>query len=125
MKEPRTPDRKKGGRRAALAKESSNTKLFVAFGGIPLKNAAVAQGGTGEHMTAPALRAVKDKGVRFVCISPLRDDMPEWLDARGHIVAGSLARLPHGGATRQTFCNALQQRPGTETGRCPQLGGPT
>jgi hypothetical protein len=29
MKEPRTPDRKKGGRRAALAKESSNTKLFV------------------------------------------------------------------------------------------------
>src|SRR2546423_3018471 len=29
MKEPRTPNRKKGGRRAALAKESSNTKLFA------------------------------------------------------------------------------------------------
>src|SRR5205085_3396831 len=29
MKEPRTPNRKKGGRRAALAKESSNTKLFT------------------------------------------------------------------------------------------------
>ena len=29
MKEPRTPDRKKGGRRPALAKESSNAKLFA------------------------------------------------------------------------------------------------
>ena len=29
MKEPRTPNRKKGGRSPALAKESSNTKLFA------------------------------------------------------------------------------------------------
>jgi hypothetical protein len=29
MKEPRTPDRKKGGRRPVLAKESSNAKLFA------------------------------------------------------------------------------------------------
>jgi len=61
---------------------AEHTGLFVAFGGIPLKNSAVTGGGTGEHMTAPALRAAKDKGVRFVCVSPLRDDMPEWLEAQ-------------------------------------------
>jgi biotin/methionine sulfoxide reductase len=61
---------------------AQNTQVFVAFGGIPLKNASVNSGGTGEHMTGPALRAAKEKGVRFVCISPLRDDMPDWLDAQ-------------------------------------------
>lgn len=61
---------------------AEHTQLFVAFGGIPLKNSAVSVGGTGEHMTAGGLRAAKDRGVRFVCISPLRDDMPEWLDAQ-------------------------------------------
>ena len=61
---------------------AEHTGLFVAFGGIPLKNSAVTGGGTGEHRTAPALRAAKENGVRFVCVSPLRDDMPEWLEAQ-------------------------------------------
>jgi biotin/methionine sulfoxide reductase len=61
---------------------AEHTKLFVAFGGLPLKNAAVANGGTGAHRTAEGLRAAKGNGAKFVCISPLRDDMPAWLDAQ-------------------------------------------
>jgi biotin/methionine sulfoxide reductase len=57
-----------------------HTKLFVAFGGVPLKNAAVCAGGTGQHMVSGQLRAAQAAGTRFVLVSPQRSDLPEWLD---------------------------------------------
>jgi biotin/methionine sulfoxide reductase len=60
---------------------ATHTRLFVAFGGIPLKNAGVCGGGTGEHLVPAQLRAAHAQGTRFVLVSPQRDDMPDWLDA--------------------------------------------
>lgn len=60
---------------------AQHTRLFVAFGGVPLKNAAVCAGGTGEHLVAAQVRAAREAGTRFVLVSPQRDDLPEWTDA--------------------------------------------
>ena len=67
-----------------IAKE---TDLFVAFGGTPLKNGQISQGGTGGHVQKEAIRAASEAGVRFVNISPLRSDVmdeagAEWLALR-------------------------------------------
>jgi len=57
-----------------------HTKLFVAFGGVPLKNASVCAGGTGQHQVGGHLRAAQGAGARFVLVSPQRRDLPDWLD---------------------------------------------
>jgi len=59
-----------------------HTKLFVAFGGLNLKNAQVASGGPGQHTTEQWLREATKAGVEFVIISPLRSDAPPFLNAR-------------------------------------------
>jgi biotin/methionine sulfoxide reductase len=59
-----------------------HTKLFVAFGGLNLKNAQVASGGPGQHTTEKWLREAAAAGVEFVIFSPLRDDAPAFLNAR-------------------------------------------
>lgn len=62
-------------------------ELFVAFGGLAVKNAQVSAGGVSRHRVRAQLAAAKAAGTRFVNISPLRDDCPadlqaEWLAAR-------------------------------------------
>ena len=56
-------------------------RLMVCFGGIPLKNAQVDSGGSGQHTAEDWLQAARAAGVRFVNISPVRDDLAEFLDA--------------------------------------------
>ena len=51
---------------------TENTKLMVMFGGVPVKNAQIESGGSGEHTTQPWLRRAREAGVEFVSISPLR-----------------------------------------------------
>ncbi|MFC9788467.1 molybdopterin-dependent oxidoreductase [Rhodococcus sp. NPDC127528] len=51
------------------------TDLMVCFGGVPLKNTAVNDGGTSHHPTRAALDALRDRGGRIVSISPLADDV--------------------------------------------------
>ena len=60
----------------------ANTRLFVAFGGLGLKNGQVSSGGMGDHTYESWLRRAAAAGVRFVAISPSRDDAPEFLDAQ-------------------------------------------
>src|SRR5215472_16495762 len=55
----------------------ANTELIVAFGGIPEKNVF----GTPGHLAALAAR-----GAEIVLVSPLRGDLPEYLDAEWHPV---------------------------------------
>ena len=50
----------------------SDCNLMVAFGGLPIKNAAIAQGGVGVHRTGSALLEAKAAGVDFINISPLK-----------------------------------------------------
>ncbi|MBE88612.1 MAG: Asp-tRNA(Asn)/Glu-tRNA(Gln) amidotransferase GatCAB subunit C [Rhodospirillaceae bacterium] len=56
-------------------------ELFVAFGGVGLKNTQVEPGGAGEHATHKWLPILKEKGVRFINISPCIDDTADYLDA--------------------------------------------
>ena len=61
--------------------------LLVAFGGLPVTNAQIGQGGVGQHRCKPALLAAQHSGVEFVNVSPLRSDvLPElestWLALR-------------------------------------------
>jgi biotin/methionine sulfoxide reductase len=63
---------------------AEQTELFVCFGGLPLKNAAVKPGGVGRHRVREHLRRAAERGVEFVLFSPLRDDLPEFVRAEWH-----------------------------------------
>ena len=56
-------------------------ELFVAFGGLALKNAQVSSGGAAEHALKPWLQKLARKGTPVVNISPMRDDCPEFVNA--------------------------------------------
>ncbi len=58
-----------------------NTELFVAFGGLPRRNAQVAYGGLTEHRTHLDLRRARVSGVEFINISPVGGDVDAELDA--------------------------------------------
>lgn len=55
--------------------------LFVAFGGVPLKNGQIGQGGLGRHIQRDSILAAHANGVRFVLVSPLREDMVDDVNA--------------------------------------------
>ena len=77
-----------------------HTRLFVCFGGVPLKNAMVGQGGASEHLVPGGLKALVEgvspgKGCRFVNFSPVGSDLEvpdsvtsdpslEWIPLRPH-----------------------------------------
>ena len=58
-----------------------HTELFVCFGGIPIKNTMVSPGGASRHPARDHLRAARARGAEFVLLSPLRDDLPAFVDA--------------------------------------------
>ncbi|EHD22869.1 MULTISPECIES: molybdopterin guanine dinucleotide-containing S/N-oxide reductase [Brenneria] len=55
--------------------------IFLAFGGLALKNAQVASGGAGHHTLQPALEKLVAKGIPVINISPMRDDCPAFVNA--------------------------------------------
>ena len=62
-------------------------QLFVAFGGLPLRNAQVNGGGANNHMLKYWLEKMQEQGTRFINISPVRNDLSavesaEWLAVR-------------------------------------------
>ncbi|MCI8210451.1 biotin transporter BioY [Pseudomonas sp. S25] len=66
---------------------AQHCELFVAFGGLPAKNAQTSPGGASDHLLATALQDMSAAGVEFVNVSPLRDDLVgparnEWLPVR-------------------------------------------
>ena len=66
---------------------AEHAELVVAFGGLSPKNAAVAAGGVSRHHVRGWIAAARERGCRFVSISPLRDDIPaeaqaEWIAPR-------------------------------------------
>lgn len=61
---------------------ASDCELFVAFGGVPLKNGQISQGGTGAHVQKASVAAAHAAGVSFVNISPLRSDVMDGVDAQ-------------------------------------------
>ncbi len=67
---------------------AQHCELFVAFGGLPLRNTQVSPGGASDHGVAPVLRRMAASGrTRFVNVSPVRADLDavpdaEWLPLR-------------------------------------------
>lgn len=67
---------------------AAHTKLFVSFGGVPLKNAQVGAGGASHHHARRGLDTLAAAGCRFVNFSPVRDDLHlpdtarEWVAVR-------------------------------------------
>ncbi len=77
-----------------------SSELMVAFGGLPIKNSQITQGGTGSHRQGQAMRQASAAGVEFVNISPLRSDAmaevnAEWLAARPSTDTAILLGLAH------------------------------
>jgi len=77
-----------------------NTRLVVAFGGIPIKNGQINTGGVGRHVQREHLAAAHEAGVEFVNIGPLRSDLEEfthaqWLAPRPGTDAAILLGIAH------------------------------
>ena len=58
-----------------------HTELLVCFGGIPLKNTMVSPGGASRHPLRNHLATMKARGAEFVLLSPMRDDLPDFVEA--------------------------------------------
>lgn len=76
------------------------TQVVLAFGGMALKNSRVASGGISRHIERDAMRSAAARGCRFVCISPLRSDLPqeaaaEWLPLTPGTDAALMLGLAH------------------------------
>lgn len=66
---------------------AQHTDLMVAFGGLPVKNGQIGQGGVGRHHQRALMNEAASAGVKFVNVSPLRADTisalnAEWLPCR-------------------------------------------
>ncbi len=75
-------------------------ELFVAFGGVPLKNGQIDSGGLGVHRQKEGIMAARSAGVEFVNVSPLQSDMDgaieaEWLPLRPNSDVALMLGLAH------------------------------
>jgi biotin/methionine sulfoxide reductase len=91
---------------------AKHTRLMVLFGGMPPKNAQVNLGGIGRHDAGDWLRRVRRAGVRFVNISPLRDDTTEtlgseWLALRPNTDMALMLGLAHTLITENLYDHAF------------------
>ena len=79
---------------------ASDCELFVAFGGLPAKNAQVNLGGVGRHTLHEGMQSCYDAGVEFVNISPLKTDIahifdPEWITIRPNTDAALMLAIAY------------------------------
>ncbi|OZI52251.1 molybdopterin-dependent oxidoreductase [Bordetella genomosp. 5] len=77
-----------------------NTRLIVAFGGIPVKNSQVTSGGAGLHNLSGWLQEAQARGIRLVAITPTRADIPEgsnadWIAIRPNTDTALMLAMAH------------------------------
>lgn len=74
-------------------------RLFIAFGGVPAKNAQVGTGGASRHWLRGGLQRLAATGCRIVNISPARGDLDgaqtEWLPIRPNTDVALMLGLAH------------------------------
>jgi biotin/methionine sulfoxide reductase len=102
---------------------AAHTRLFVAFGGVPLKNAQVSPGGAMTHRVRGGLAALARAGCRFVNFSPVRGDLAidahpiEWIPVRPGTDAAVMLALAcetvkagrHDAAFLATHCTGFER----------------
>jgi len=69
------------GRSTAWPSILEHCEIFVAFGGLALKNGQVSSGGAAEHTQEVWLRQLAARGIPVVNVSPTRADSPDFLNA--------------------------------------------
>ncbi|MBL8629660.1 MAG: molybdopterin-dependent oxidoreductase, partial [Rhodospirillaceae bacterium] len=79
---------------------AKHTQLFVAFGGVPVKNTQVNPGGLLQHTAIQEMVACRKAGVEFVNIGPLRDDITagveaQWISIRPNTDAAFMLAVAH------------------------------
>ncbi len=77
-----------------------HTRLFIAFGGLALKNGQVASGGIGEHTMAHWIGEARRAGMEFVVVSPTRADCPailnaHWISIRPNTDSAMMLAMAH------------------------------
>ena len=77
-----------------------HTDLLVAFGGLPVANAQVSNGGAGRHVQRDYMRDAARAGVSLVNVSPLRGDIEpdlgsEWVALRPNTDVALMLGLAH------------------------------
>lgn len=70
-----------GGQANTLDTIGEHTETLLVFGALSPRTAQNEAGGIGAHALEENLRRIRDRGVRVVHVSPLRDDLPEWMGA--------------------------------------------
>ena len=60
---------------------TEHTKLIVSFGGFSMKNMQINQGGIGNHSARDQLLDIRKNGTDVICVSPVRADTPDFLQA--------------------------------------------
>jgi biotin/methionine sulfoxide reductase len=94
---------------------AEHTQLFVTFGGVPLKNTQVSSSGAGDHRVRAGLRQMAERGVRFVNISPVRDNLEtggpvEWIPIRPNTDTAVMLGLAHAIANDPRFDRCFVDR---------------
>lgn len=89
-----------GDHQPSFSEIADHAELVVAFGGVPVKNSQVQYGGQGRHMVRSRLETCADRGVRFVNVSPLGEDLideveAEWVPIRPATDAALMLSLAH------------------------------
>ncbi len=90
-------------------------QLFVTFGGVPLKNSQIAVGGNSQHIVKNSLRELARNGVRFVNISPVRNDIDtgsdvRWIPIRPNTDTALILGIAHTLLTEDRHDKAFLQR---------------
>jgi biotin/methionine sulfoxide reductase len=106
----------------------AHTKLFVAFGGLFLKNGQVSPGGVGAHTMQRSIDEARRAGCRFLSIGPVRDPLAdEWIPIRPNtdaaLMLALLNELVHEGRHDEAFlrshCAGWDKLAPTLEGRTP------
>jgi biotin/methionine sulfoxide reductase len=79
---------------------ADHTRLFVTFGGVPLKNTQVSFSGAGDHRVRAAMRRIVEAGAHVVNVSPVRDNIEprgsiDWIPIRPNTDTAMLLGLAH------------------------------
>lgn len=70
-----------GGQANTLDTIAEHTETLVVFGALSPRTAQNEAGGIATHSLETHLKRIAERGVRVVLVSPLKDDVPEWLNA--------------------------------------------
>ncbi|MVA22069.1 molybdopterin-dependent oxidoreductase [Agrobacterium vitis] len=90
-------------------------QMVVCFGGLAKRNAQIQAGGLGRHEALNAIESATAKGVRFINISPVRDDGPsgvdcEWVTLRPNTDTALMLAMAYTLLTEQLHDRAFLER---------------